>query len=399
MAGAALQVLPLAPDWSQPVVETLAWLSDAMQAATGAQQVRQLLTAPRRGFSYQAVLGGDDRRVADVWRRTVGVAPFWLPIWPDGQVLGFTLGAGSLSIPCAIAGYDFVAGGSAWLVSASGTQEVVAVSAVASGALTLSAPTVNAYSIGDRLYPLRRARLAQPVQETQANADVATLQIQCAVDEPCDWAPAWPSATVYRTLPVLDWRGDESGDPQEQYNRLSGTVDAATGPIYYYDLPGVPFRAQPVAFNLFSRADAATFRALAYQLAGQVGTCWLPDWQASFRLAQSAAASATAITVGWQGYTQAGGPLPQQRDVRIELLNGTALYRRITTAAEQPNAGTETLTLDSALGVALAPAQVRQINLMSVSAQSADTVQISHETDADGVGAATLTFQALSNDV
>jgi hypothetical protein len=34
-----------------------------------------------------------------------------LPIWPDVQRLSAPLSAGAVSVPCATAGFDFVAGG------------------------------------------------------------------------------------------------------------------------------------------------------------------------------------------------------------------------------------------------------------------------------------------------
>lgn len=391
-------VWPCTPDWGQPVQESLAWLTDDMQSpGTGMRQVRQLRSAPRRGFRFQALLHDDERRLVDAFRREVGVQPFQLPIYPDVTWLAADLDAGVTSIPCNTAGRDFVDGGRAVLWRDANTWELVTIDTVAVASLTLTTATVDAWQPGDRVYPVRRARLVQPPRETQHSDDVSTLSVQVLIDEPCDWTAAWPSATTYRNLPVLDWRGDEAKDVTDQYDRLSRQVDVATGLVYYDDPPAMPFRAQSQQFLLDGRADHTKFRALAYQLAGRAGQCWVPDWQASARLATAATPAATQLTVAWHGYTQFDAMQTNRRDLRIELFDGTVFYRRVTGSAESGD--NEVLQIDSALGQAVAIGDVRQINWMSVCASASDTVQLEHTTDADGIGRATIHWEAQANDV
>lgn len=391
-------VWPARPEWSTPVTESRAWLTDVMQAsATAMQQVRKLRAVPRRSFDWQSLQAGDERRLVDAVRRQIGVRQFLLPVYPDVQWLSAALAAGATGVDCNTDGFDFVAGGQAVLWRDHKTWELVTVDSIGSGALTFTAPTTGAWGLGDRLYPVRKARLAKPPQETQQNDDVSTLHMQALIDEPCDWPAAWPSSTTYRGVPVLDWRGEESEDPTDEYARVSGTVDADTGPVYYYDLPAQPFRSQSHRLQLAGRADHKKFWSLCYQLAGRADQCWVPDWQMSVRLAQAVTATGTQLTVAWQGYTQFDFVQVNRRDLRIELQDGTALYRRVTGSAETGD--NEVLQLDSALGVDVGPSAIRQINWMSLCAQANDTVQLQHVVDDAGVNVATLNFQALANDV
>lgn len=391
-------VWPCPPDWSNPVNETLSWLTDVMQAsATAAQQVRQLLDAPRRGFAWQSSILNDERRIVDAIRRQIGVSQFLLPIYPDVQWLSAPLAAGSAGIDCATANFDFVAGGKALLWRDVQNWELVTIDSIADGSVAFTAATANAWGPGDRIYPVRKARLTQPPQETQGSDEISTLQVQALIDEPCDWTPAWPSATVYRGVPVMDWRGDEGTDPTDEYDRVSGTVDATTGPIWYYDVPGNPFRLQSQAFNPFSRADYGKLRALLYQLAGRVAQCWVPDWQNSVRMSAPIDGASTNLTVAWQGYTVFDFVQVNRRDLRIELYDGTVLYRRINGSADAGDH--EVLQLDSALGESVDPSKVHQINFMSVAAQAADTAQLQYDTDAATGATTTINWQALANDV
>ena len=74
---------------------------------------------------------------------------------------------------------------------------------------------------------------------------------------------------------------------------------------------------------------------------------WLPSFAADLQPTAAVAGSSKTLVVEWAGYAQFGLNKPNRKDVRIELTDGTVLYRRITAASQLDNA--ETLTLDTAL--------------------------------------------------
>lgn len=387
-------VWPAPPEWSNPVVESLEFLTDVMQASgTGVQQVRSLRLAPRRSFSFSTRDYADEIPIVDALLFDLGNSAFQLPIFPDVQWLAAELPAASSAIPCATAGYDFVAGGQAVLWRDATAWEVVTVDSIAAEQIALSAPTVDAWGRGDRLYPLRRARLTQAPRRSWSSPEIASSDVAITLDEPCDFPAAWPTATVYRTLPVLEWRGDETDDPTDEYDRLDGSLDEDLGPVAYYDLPGVPFRTQAQMFKLHHRSELDRFRGLAYALGGRAAQLWVPSWTNDLRLVQPAAANATQLQFGPCYYSLFGAQQANRRDLRIELYDGTVFYRRVTGSAQQPTG--ETLQLDSALGRAVAPADVRQICWLSVCQSASDSLSITHDTPIDAVASAQVNWEAV----
>jgi hypothetical protein len=85
-----------------------------------------------------------------------------------------------------------------------------------------------------------------------------------------------------------------------------------------------------------------------------------------------------------------------RRDIRIELTAGAVYYRRIISAAPGMSLAQEVVTLDSALGVAIAAAQVRRISFMALSRLDADEIEITHLGMADGIATAQTPFRALN---
>lgn len=389
---------PAPPEWSESVKETLAWLTDGMQASgTGMQQTRALRATPRRTFSFTTLDDADARRIVDAIAFDIGTRAFLLPIYTDIQVLGSPLDAGAEFIPCRTAGFDFVVGGQVVLWQDVQQWELATIADIEDAGLTLAAPTGHAWWTGTQLYPVRRARLQGAPQATQSSSDIASLDVSILIDEPCDWPAAWPSATTYRGLPVLEWRGDEANNPTAQYNRLGDSVDTDTAGVYYFDLPGLSFRVQSLEFLQHGRTSHTAFRSLLYALVGAAGEMWVPSWQDDLRLIAPVTATATQLQFAPCYYSVFGAQQTNRRDIRIELVDGTVFYRRIIGSAQLANS--ETLQLDSALGQPVSPDQVNQISWLSVCALAGDTVEIDHDTDADGVATATLQWQAVQNHV
>jgi len=385
----------LPPDWSQPVIETLTWLTDVGMSRTGVRQKRQLRLAPRRGFSFRVVDDAVARRLMSLMRAGAGAGPWQLPIWHDAQRLAAGLDAGAESIPCATAGYDFAAGAKALLWTSPADCEVVDIAAVADEGLTLDGATAASWPAGSRLYPLRRALLLTPPQESFLSAAASATAVEFQLDEPCDW-PALLPDVEYGDAPLLEDRPSEPQDWSASWGRQLQQTDPQTGRITVLDQPGRPFRAQQTFWQIAGRQDNAAFRSLLYGLAGRwsgpQGGLWLPSWSQDLRLAAPAAEDATQIRIEWCGYTRYGLQRPGVRDIRIEVAGGDTPYARIIDSVE--DGSTELLTLDGPLGSAITPGNVRQISFVAFMQLASDAIELQHVTDADGLTTCELDWEA-----
>jgi hypothetical protein len=82
-------------------------------------------------------------------------------------------------------------------------------------------------------------------------------------------------------------------------------------------------------------------------------------------------ATATGLVVQWCGYVDLVAIGTNRRDLRIELTDGTVLYRRVTSAAAV-DADKELLVLDANLGRAVTAAQFAQVSFMGLCRSDSD---------------------------
>lgn len=394
-AGEKVWTVP--PDWSEGVNESLAWLTDVQRAsATAVSYHRGLRAFPLRTFGFSLRMAGADRQAVDML--LAGHSESWqLPIWPDVQWLSTPLSAGATEIPCATGGFDFVEGGQALLYRGVNDFELVSIDGVESDHLELGEATEAAFDAGSRLYPVRKARVEGSSAERLSSSAVGGRQMQFEIDEPCAW-PLLESPATYLDHLVLDVRPDESVDPSNNLQRLTQGVDYGTSAPWVHDLSQFGMRGQESHWRLWGRAQHSWFRSLLYTLDGRRVPIWIPSWNESLTPVSPVAGGSTAMEVRWCGYTLFGLNKPNRQDLRIELTDGTVHYRRVTAAAEFGS--TEILTLDTALDVAsIAPGRIREVSLMALCTQDSDTVEIKHDTDADGLALCDLGWQAVVPDV
>jgi len=145
------------------------------------------------------------------------------------------------------------------------------------------------------------------------------------------------------------------------------------------------------------RADRAWLRSLLYYLRGRQRAVWVPTHADDLTVVAPMTDTALTIDVANVGYSRFGLQRVGRRDIRIELVNGQVLYRRITGSSEI-DANVERLAIDSVLGTAMVPEDIARVCWLVLSRGNADRVTLDHITDSEGAAAAQVTFRGVRDD-
>ena len=388
---------PLMPNWKAGVQETLEFRTGVIgPSMTGLRQKRRLRTGPRRTFRFQVHPHGDSRRLLENLRFAQGMSEWALPIWHDRQRLLEDLPAGETEVPCSTIGYDFQEG--RFAVLASGRPfvrkfELVRVAAVNVDSIVLEDGTESAWPASSFLLPVRLCRLAGLGDSvTLLTSNVSTQDVSLEVSEPCDW-PAHEFASQYRGRPVWEFRNNWRRGREYGFSRLASVIDNGTSLPSYFDFSGEVFTSVNVDWMVRGRAENALQRAVLYALAGRYRSVWVPSLASDLVVVGSTAAASAQLHVGYCGYAAFALGREGRRDLRIELVDGSVYYRRVTGATETGE--TETLTLNQPLGVEVSPQNVRRVSFLMLMQQATDGTTITHHTSADGAASAPVVFEGI----
>ncbi len=382
------------PDWAEGVTERLAWLTDILQSKTAVEQRRALRLAPRRTFEANMVVEGRERSYMDMLLFGWSARIFALPIWHDQQWLQEEVVLGTQSISCDTTDRDFRIGGLALLLGGTAFDfEAVEIAGMTPTSLQLSRPTQRKWGIGARLFPMRSARLTEVPQPTRQTDRLSRLSVSFLVVEGCDW-PAIMPATMYRGRPVLETRPEESEELTEAYQRLVLLLDNSTGIPVATDTADAAFRIQGFRWVLHGRQEQSLLRSLLYALCGRQKEIWLPTHTDDLQLMEIAVASSMQLDVSFIGYTRFANGQQGRRDIRIELIDGTVLFRRITSATELSDQ-VERLFIDAVLGRIIEPGEVGRICFMALARLDQDELELHHDTDSDGIASLQTVFRGI----
>lgn len=354
------------------ITERLDWLTDPMQAVTGPEQRRRLRIAPRTFLGFETLESRASRRHMETLLIANGAGEWLAPLWQDAADLESAWVAGS---PSPVLAVDttlrrFRVGGSVLLIREnSRVFDVGVVASVEDGELELEDGPALSWPAGTAVVPLVLAKIdAMPALSRFTSDDVPAL-VSFRVTEPLDWGEDAGDAD-YRGVPVLEWIPDGAQDPGFTPERRLGRVDAESGRVTEYDQPGIPLSLQVATFTLVGREEIGAFRSLLYALAGRWGAIWVPTWSQDLQAAAAVTSASTLLDIDWCGFSQ--WPLsPNRRDLRIELVDGTVLYRRITAVAEI-SPSVERLVLDAAWGLDADVAEIRLISFLMLARQDTD---------------------------
>ncbi|OED39010.1 hypothetical protein AB833_17380 [Chromatiales bacterium (ex Bugula neritina AB1)] len=367
------------PDWSQPVIERLEWLTQVMVSHAGREQRVRLRAGARRSLEYRLLLGNHRARVRlenllHAWQARI----FGLPLWQQVQFTQTAIAAGALTLPIDADSRDFEAGGLVGLVL-DGAAEFAEITAVQTQTLALKSPLEKSWPPGTKLLPVKPARLQSTLSMQYVSDAILQTRARFLLED--EWLAEPVTAPVqYRNVPVLMTASNWTQDLDVEHTRKLIELDYLTGRRAIEDLSDIGTVRRAHHFLLVGRTAIAEFKAWLATRAGQLNPFWLPSFQADLALTRPIGAFDSAISVDNRGFAANGGARIGRRDILIATTDGQHYFRRITGATELTDTS-ERLGLDKVLGEAVLPGQLRYIAFMQLVRLDSDAVEIAHHTD------------------
>lgn len=377
------------PDWSGGVVERLAWSTDVQSSRDGSEERHRSRQVPRQSMQFSTIVSEDEARKLDslLWAHQ---SDEWLmPVWWDVSRLTADAAPGAFSLSLDIDYRDFRAGSDAWILlldPSTGDYHASTVSLASSDTIGLDTATTQDWPEGSLAYPARIVRIGDSQGLDHPTAGRSTLGVRAeTVDTEAAIADTDPdgdgSSTTYRSLAVLDLEPNRKNPIGASFERLTKRVDFGIGRWAVADQGGRAFTARSQEHQLKTRAKRWAFRQWLEHLAGRYQAFWCSTHEADLELVADIGSTDTTIRVGRLDYSTRYAQQLGRQDIDIKLKDGTHYYRRIT-GATTVDADTEDLTIDSALGAAVAASDVAKISWLEQVRLGADAVELSHRTAA-----------------
>lgn len=381
----AVLVTPAWPfdiDWTNGFLETLEWKTVILTAANGGEQRYAARVGPRRRLDVSFVLSGQDRAYFDMLMMHFGGVPWYVPLAQDAVSLGAPLTTGQTTFAFDTTYREYRVGGHVLLRDSEITSkwEVLEIASVTDTGITTTNGMVNAYPNGCRISPAVLAQITDVVTVSRLTSRVFTGTVQFSVMEATYWPVAGRAASGFDVLdmnntgnpyPVITVEPNSVDSLDYAYQRTLRTIDGDVGLPHYTDVPARGFLGQKYTWFLAGAKARSDFRDLLMALDGQRVPVWMPTFTDDVT-----PGSGTYPNPGLHMLAQAG------RDTAMVFYrDGTTEIRTILPAS----------TGDAPLPD-LDSAAVLRVSFLNLKRLNQDSVEILHQTDANGLATVSATF-------
>jgi hypothetical protein len=395
-----LPVFPFRVNWREAVTERLEWKTDVMASDTGNEQRQAGRLSPRRAIDATLTLFDRERTFLDLWLHRMLNSEVMFPLWHDATPLTGNIAKAAVVIPINTLGLDFVVGGLAIIFGPSAFEnETVTVTAIGLASITISAPGVaQAWRKGAKIAPLRRGFYSnEGAKPQQIRTNVWEVQSRFEINRANDYSLGVDSSDVYLGLPVMKTKPDSKEDVDYDFLWNFEELDNQTGRRVREAAQGRAMVGQHQTYLLRGREEKMAFRQFLYRQQGRLGAMWMPTFADDLTLAVNAANGQGYIDIEQCGYRYTGGATSGRNHILIDTPAGKS-YHEITGIAYATIGGRERLLLNPVLPRALTLASVRSIQFMDTARIDADSIEMSHVTDADGVTTVQVPYRTFRNE-
>lgn len=360
--------------WAFPTggerTELLQWLTSMSSIAIGPEHLQRLRRSPRIVLKASGLVEGAPRQLLETQLQAQGVGPWIAPVESDALFLATAITEGATVIAGDASQLRFTAGGKALLLGPNPRErELVAVESFNGSGVTLAEGTVGAWPAGSRLVPAYRATLDGVPTLERFTGDVAAYLVGIRLAESMHVAPA-DNVPAYRDFPVYELGTDWDRDPELTHGRKVESKDVSGPRPFYFDPVGHPATLLARTVTAKGRDQAFELLRFLYLLAGRWQPLWVPSLGHDLTAVGGMTSGGNTLNVAWCGLVDTG-LRTSRRDIRIELADGTILYRRIT-AVGFVDGDAERITVASPWPATVGADSIVRVSFLTFARQQAD---------------------------
>ncbi|QIN95183.1 hypothetical protein DLP3_020 [Stenotrophomonas phage vB_SmaS_DLP_3] len=365
------------PNWAENVNVRLEWKTDVLLSRFSYEQRRKLRIGPRKTYEFEVLMDERERRTVENNVIGWGVRPYVCPMWEFGQPVMSPMVAGTMFIPCKTEGRPIYPGSMVMLLRDSKKYEILEVAALVEGGITITSQLSGSWPGGAKLYPSTTMVMEEGMKAMRVGQQgmYATINMRTTHSVDLYNTPAW-NPPRFETFPVISLPPDENSDPSLMFERVYDLMASETGLDFIEDMADLTVMTQSYRWLLHTQKEFSEFLNLMYYLSGKLKSVWVPTFQNDVIVMMDIVANQSHIEVENTGFADQVGLVEGRRAIRIQMRDGTVLYRRIDSAVSIDEETERLYFLDS-IPKAYTADQVLMVSFMMLARQNVDSIEMS----------------------
>lgn len=401
VSGILSVTYPFFHDWDKSLQERISFLTNIIEAKSGKEQRRRIRKYPRRDFQYSVLVADSPDYNRNALMRALyhnqqmfGISKTWLvPIHQDARYLGYNVSSGTSTINVNTQYHDYSTNGYVFLGNKYDDYEVVRIQSMTTSTITLQSPTTKNWTLGTTICPMRQCVIGQEtssgeviVYEVENQNIVWSVLVQDNVEQRyTSYVPTY----TYKGFPVYHKKADFNNNNTVDFFNPQRRLDNQTG-IFKIDsrFPTAKVRTS-LKVLAGSKKEISELIGFFYYQAGKLNPCWIPSYSEDIQLVQGGTDTSNTLIMKPIGYSTYIRSFPQRKDLMFIKTDGTVFFRRITGSSLNSD-GTETISIDQAMGFTFTPSDFNLICFIRFCRLDSDVLELEYVTS--DIASTTLNF-------
>lgn len=372
------------PENAGEFLEILEWRTDVLEALDGSEQRPSLRKNPRQFFEYDYRLFEDEERQALQnilfgWQ----ALSFGLPVFYQETFAAQAIAAGATTIQVQSTDYrDFREGGKACILVDRKTFDVleIATGGITPTGLVFTSPTVNAYSIGASVYPLRIAEGDSEISGARFPVNVMDAGVRFRItDNDVDLADVSPFGTFNSKVLFDDDNGMLGVTTPEKFLREVLDIDGDVGIVERVSNWTRHKTRRPKTFFAKGMQAQWEMRGVLYALRGRQISFYLPTFKDDVEVLSDLVSGTPTMSVRNDGYTKFVQSRQSRNVIRVVFVDGSTPLLRTISSSVEVDADTETITVDSNWSSTITPAEIQGVQFVEKKRFDQDAIGIRYQ--------------------
>ena len=362
--------------------ETLEFLTNIVTETDGTESNRiQERDNPRQILEVDYVLDGDDRRRMQTQLFAWQGRQFAVPLITEDMIVSVAVSSGSVVTVESTADVDLRVGGYAAIQQRgdSSVYDVLEVVSFDATTITLLGTIQNSYVPGDRVCPVRLAKIRSQVRGGRYPVNVEAFRVAFTVTDNSTGALTGSTSgfSTYNGKVLMDCNIVQ-GVVQETFDLEIDGIDSESGLFSQEPLWDRNKRGSTRTIFIQSRSDLYAWRRLLIELGGRRKSFYEPTVIEDLIVTQNIVSSNSTVDIENVGYTSFVQSREPKKTIHVTFTDGTSIDRVILSSVEL-SADEERLTVDSVWGVNKTPSEVERVEFYEESRFDSDSIVIQHE--------------------
>lgn len=295
VTGSRVLLWNIPPNWKNPVRETFMYKTDVITSYNKKEQRRSLITQPRRGLAYEALM--HERLLMSVrnalygWHNRPCLTPLWWYL--------FTLKKSALrgDNTIVVSDTDGIQESTRLVIWKRAFEtELLTVKSVSGNTITLLTPLENDYPAGVEIYPVTDIMIDSNLTIRNLTSDAGTSEITASmvgVSAPLKSMQADSQKIVtFKGIEVLMERPNWQSPIEELYESDTESVNYGYGGVAYFNRGTPTLLTKTATFLSKTRQQTEWWRRFIHRQRGQLKSFLVPTNTRDVVLAKDAGAGA-----------------------------------------------------------------------------------------------------------